>query len=200
MVVTNLNIYMENNVKNYLSLLLMPLFLFISSNSYAKNNIELYFNGAPEKNVKTLPEEFNDACVGGICIPTTQFKVIDPRTGEFAGSLYVWAKNFIQDGTTLCFTELIEYDLKAGVIYTIGNPGGTCGSSLSTALVPPMFANDHIVAGGGAGTIVKGTEKYKNWKNGTYIDRVFVEISDQTNAITFYTGLFFNLMPPVNEN
>lgn len=183
----------------------MPAFLLAASALFAgnswgssKDNIQLYFNGAPEANSGLNPPEievFTDWC-GTSCFPTTEFPLIDQTRESTVGKARVWGKDmaFSSDGQTLCFTEFIEYQLKKGSIYTLGRTGGTCGTYMDPTLVPPInVPGAEMLAGGGDGNIVGGTGKYKGLK-GTYNDRVFVEFMNRS-SIVYYDALFFNLMP-----
>ncbi len=176
-----------------------------ASSLYAKNNIELYFKGAPAPNgyLGAYPEVLTAFCNGNnancVALATTQFELFDPRTNQPQGFAYVWGKDYqYGSGSTVCFTEFILYDLKEGQIYTQGDAGGTCGATLDPNLVSPVSPNAVVViAGGGDGDIVGGTRKFNNLK-GSYTDRVFVEFS-QNFEIVYYDSLFFSLMPLPSE-
>lgn len=172
--------------------------VLVSSSVYAdpsSTNIELYFTGAPEPNsgVSSWPS-FNSWC-GNTCFPTTTFTAIDPVSKKEAAKVRVWGKDMhvSPDGNTLCFTEFMEYKLSQGTLYTLGRTNGTCGAYMDKALVPPKYNPDaEVVAGGGDGNIVGGTEKYAGAK-GAFDDRVFVEFINRS-SIVYYNALFFNLM------
>lgn len=180
---------------------LIPFCIAGITNAYAsEQNIELYYSGPAAANAESGPDTqvFNDWCAGG-CFPTTQFSLVDPVSGKNAGSANVWGKDttFSADGQTLCFTEFIVYHLKKGDIYTLGGFQKTCGTYMDRALVIPKSSTDpgvQVLAGGGEGSIVGGTGKYKNI-TGTYNDRTFVEILRAQFGIKYYDALFFNLMP-----
>lgn len=172
--------------------------VYAGTNEGSKDNIELYFNGAPQPNPGTSPPDikaFKDWC-GTTCFPTTVFPVQNPVTAENVGNARVWGKDmlFSSDGETLCFTEFLEYKLKQGTIYTLGRKSGTCGTYMDTALVPPMnVAGAEELAGGGDGAIIGGTGIYAGI-TGTFNDRVFVEFLNRS-SIVYYDALFINLMP-----
>jgi hypothetical protein len=196
-------------MKKFLFAMSLPLLTFMPYNSYAAtapeptdgsfliSNIVLLYTGPAKPNPKPeIPEIFQPACdcspTG--CTPSTTFPAINATTGRVEGEVFVWTKDGITspDGKTQCFTELIEYKLRHGNIYTIGNKNGTCGVLADPTLIP--VANDPVtIVGGGSGNIVGGTKLYSDLK-GTYVDRVYVGLT-ATGTIDNYSGLFFSLMP-----
>ncbi|WP_115712204.1 hypothetical protein [Legionella sainthelensi] len=168
-------------------------------------NVVLIYSGPATKNTHTLPEIFKSVCAQtptGICTPTTTVPMTNAKTGRFAGEIHVWTK----DGTTgsfgtSCFTELIEYKLIGGSIYTIGNTNGTCGAAVDPSLVPVPSSgpSDPIVlVGGGSGKIVDANGFYFYLRDGKYIDRTYVGLGVGAGGvpeIKNYSGLYFQLMP-----
>lgn len=192
-------------------------------------DVLLFFNGAPQPNTLNtngfinFPKDIYKFCTQNQCIPTTQFPLVDPATNNKVGMAYVWGANFIYGmGDTLCFTEVIKYDLnvkshsqsKRGTVYTISDTGGTCGAFTDPTIVKPVgtkYGSVVVIAGGGAGTgsnpadaagikhgIVGATGDYSYLRGGSYVDRVFVEFS-ANNTITYYNALFFELTPPTKK-
>ena len=160
-------------------------------------NIVLYFDGKPNANTESLPAQFGSC---PLCSGTTTFTATDPTNNRPLAKLKVWADNgsFIFNGTGLCFTEYIEYDFyNKGKVYTAGHPVGTCGGIVAPTLIPPPtgMVGDYVVVGGGAGDIVEATGSVSYLKNGTYNDRVFVELTPN-NEIVYYSGLYFTLFSP----
>lgn len=190
-------------MRNTLGVTFMSLCLMAASNVHAginagsKDNMQLYFNGAPEANSGTpIPpiKAFTDWC-GASCFPTTVFPVVNPVTGGKVGTARIWGKDMKTsvDGNTICFTEFMEYKLDQGIIYVLGRDSGTCGAYMDSNLAPPMMVpGAEELAGGGDGKIVGGTGKYSKI-SGTFNDRVYVEFMNR-QTIVYYDALFINLM------
>jgi hypothetical protein len=163
-------------------------------------NVVLIFNGAAVTNTHAPPNTPTYAAwcsVDGPCSPSVMQPVYDAATGKLRGTIYVWTKNFVNGagGSSLCFGEFIWFALTEGNVYTHSGSNGTCGGFIDPALKAPthLAGAGQVVAGGGDGTIVGGTGKFSNWTNGTYTDRVFVEISFTAGVANYYDQLFFSL-------
>jgi len=170
--------------------------MLFSGIAAATNNIVLIYNGPAIPNTQSPPNvaAFTDWCASS-CAPTVQLPMYDASTGQQNGSIAVWGTPFTisADGTSLCFSEFIVFNLAEGSIYTHSpKPYGTCGGFISPALLPATHvAVGEVVGGGGDGVIVGGTGKFKNW-TGTYTDRVFVELSFGADP-NYYDQLFFSI-------
>lgn len=184
-------------------LIILSCLLILSTGQLSADNaISLFFSGYPEANSYSgeISGTFSEWC-GGACVPTTQFPLIDPDKGKTVGMAYVWGKDFLAngDGSNLCFTEYIMYDLKdRGQIYTSGNPAGTCGIFFDPSFKQAVTDPDALLlTGGGDGLIVDATHAFKKYIGGTYTDRVWVEFL--YGNIHYYSSLFFLLNKPENE-
>ena len=173
--------------------LLMLLFPGIAA---ATNNIVLIYSGPAIPNTQAPPDvqAFTDWCDSN-CAPTVDLPMYDAVTGNLKGNVAVWGTPFTlsADGSSLCFSEFIVFNLPEGSIYTQSpKPNGTCGGFIDPALKPATHVSvGQVVGGGGDGVIVGGTGKYKNWA-GTYTDRVFVELSFGSDP-NYYDQLFFSI-------
>ena len=166
----------------------------------ATNNIQLLVHGLASPNTAAPPgtAAFAAWC-SGICFPTTNQIVRDPGNGQPKGSIQVWGKNF-QFGAngSLCFSEFIVFALDQGDVHVASGERGTCGAPIDPALKPPLYPElgaTVVIAGGGDGTIVGGTGKFKKW-SGTYTDRVFVGFGAPTSGvggIVYYDQLWFSI-------
>lgn len=171
-----------------------------SGASRAKSDIQLLSHGVAVANAADFPstDAFSLWCEG-VCFPTTNQIVRDPSTGQPRGSIFVWAKKFqFGTGGSLCFSEFIVIDLPQGQIHVASSDAGTCGAPIDPALKQPLYPElgaSVVIAGGGDGEIVGGTDKYKNW-SGTYTDRVFVGFGEPTSGIggiVYYDQLWFSI-------
>jgi hypothetical protein len=172
----------------------------ISGVASAADNIQLLYSGIAERNLAQPPgtPAFNNWC-NGVCFPTTQQPVHDPRNQQQKGMIYVWGKNFqVGAGGSLCFSEFIVFALDQGEVHVASGDKGTCGAPIDPTLKPPMSQYPDasvVIAGGGDGSIVGGTGKYANW-TGTYTDRVFVGFgapSSGVGGIIYYDQLWFSI-------
>ncbi len=154
----------------------------LGTHARADSPIVLLGNGLGAPNTypaEQLPLSFAAWCVN--CFPTVKLAMVDARTQVPQGFLYAWGQNVvaapagpITTDSTFCFDEFVIWQLPSGEIHTVSTRG-PCGTYLDKTLVPPVdnpAAN--VVAGGGQGKIVSGTQRFKNW-TGTYATRVFVE-------------------------
>jgi hypothetical protein len=166
----------------------------------AAKSINLLSNGIAKPNMTAPPDTaaFASWCAG-VCFPTTNQPVYDPATGQEKGALTVWGKNFSYGaGGSLCFSEFIVFSLDQGQIHVASGDNGTCGAPIDPALKPPLHQDLGalvVIAGGGDGTIVGGTGKYKNW-TGTFTDRVFVGFGAPTSGvggIIYYDQLWVSI-------
>jgi hypothetical protein len=171
-----------------------------SGSSKAANDIQLLTHGIAVANAADSPstDAFSLWCEG-VCFPTTNQIVRDPANGQPKGSIFVWGKNFqFGAGGSLCFSEFIVFDLPQGQIHVASGESGTCGAPIDPALKQPLYPElgaTVVIAGGGDGSIVGGTGKYKNW-SGTYSDRVFVGFGEPTSGIggiVYYDQLWFSI-------
>lgn len=166
----------------------------------AKNDIQLVYSGLALPNGAAPPgtQAFTTWC-GTVCFPTTSQAVYVPSTGQAKGAIYVWGKDY-QYGTggSVCFSEFIVFALDDGDVHVASGVNGTCGAPMDPALKPPMYQDQGavvVIAGGGDGSIVGGTGRYKNW-TGTYTDRVFVGFgapSSGVGGIIYYDQLWFSI-------
>ena len=172
----------------------------VSGIAAAADNIQLLYNGLAVPNLAQPPatQAFNSWC-NGICFPTVEQPVYDPKNGNEKGMIYVWGKDFQYGaGGSLCFSEFIVFALDQGEVHVASGNRGTCGAPIDPALKPPLHQDagaQFVIAGGGDGTIVDGTGKYANW-TGTYTDRVFVGFGAPTSGvggIVYYDQLWFSI-------
>ncbi|MEO6351183.1 MAG: hypothetical protein ABIP53_11085 [Candidatus Limnocylindrales bacterium] len=170
-----------------------------SINGNNGRNIVLIFNGPSVANSHAAPNTptFASWCnLNGPCSPSVMQPVYDASTGQLKGSIYVWTKNFVYsaDGQSLCFGEYIWFALADGDVYTHSGSNGTCGGFIDPALKPVTHITGFgkVVAGGGDGTIVDGSGRFKKW-TGTYTDRVFVEFNFSQPGANYYDELFFSI-------
>ena len=169
-----------------------------SNGASTTENTLLLYNGPAISNTHAAPNtaSFASWCaLDGPCSPSVALPMVDASTGERRGQIYVWTKNFVTsaDGNTLCFGEFIWFELPEGNVYVHSGSNGTCGGFMDSSLKPPTHITGagQTVGGGGDGTIVGGTGKYAKW-NGTYTDRVFVELNFSGGA-NYYDQLFFSI-------
>ena len=166
----------------------------------ATNDIQLIVNGLAAPNGAQPPptQAFMNWC-DGVCFPTTSQPAYDPGTGQPKGAIYVWGKNFqFGAGGSLCFSEFIVFALQQGEVHVASGDKGTCGAPIDPTLKPPLHQDKGalvVIAGGGDGTIVGGTGKYKKW-TGTFTDRVFVGFGapeSGVGGIIYYDQLWFSI-------
>jgi hypothetical protein len=166
----------------------------------AANDIQLLANGLAVPNAAAAPATpaFAQWCAG-VCFPTTNQVVQDPRTGQAVGAIFVWGKNFLfGSGGSLCFSEFIVFALAQGEIHVASGDAGTCGAPIDPLLKPPLHQDLGalvVIAGGGDGAIVGGTGRYAQWA-GRYTDRVFVGFGAPTSGvggIVYYDQLWFSI-------
>ena len=225
----------------YLSLMVMGLLLANGAqaggsvnNPILTTNIELVFTGHPQPNSENpngfsnFPSAIAKFCSQNACLPTTQFPLLDPVSGQIIGDAHVWGANYLFGANgSLCFTEIIQYSINIpiipgfsinGDVYTLGDNGGTCGAFTDPTLpglapVAPQYGGVVVVVGGGGGHgsnppdaqgihhgIVGATGDFKFLLGGNYLDRVFVEFAADHQTITYYNGLYFTLSPPNVSN
>jgi hypothetical protein len=189
-----------NLLRSLVSTALFATVAGVSGIAGATNNIQLLYNGLAAPNLAPQPstQAFIDWCAG-VCFPTTQQTVSDPRSGQDKGTIYVWGKNFaFGAGGSLCFSEFIVFALDQGEVHVASGVNGTCGAPIDPTLKPPIHQDSGalvVIAGGGDGSIVGGTGKYANW-TGTYTDRVFVGFGAPTSGvggIVYYDQLWFSI-------
>ena len=161
-------------------------------------NVVMVYNGPSVTNDHAVPDTaaFTAWCSSdGGCSPSVKMPAVDAATGQALGQIYVWTKNFnySSDGQSVCFGEFVWFALADGDVYADSGNNGTCGGFMAASLKPPTHITDfgQVIAGGGDGTIVDGTGKYKQW-TGTYTDRVFVEFNFSGGA-NYYDQLFWSL-------
>jgi hypothetical protein len=169
-----------------------------ASPALATQSIQLLVNGLAVPNGAAPPATaaFTAWC-DGQCFPTVQQPAVDPGNGQPKGMIHVWGKNF-QFGAngSLCFSEFIVFTLAQGQIHVASGDRGTCGAPIDPALKPPLYPEQgalYVIAGGGDGSIVGGTGKYRQW-TGTFSDRVFVGFGEPTSGvggIVYYDQLWF---------
>lgn len=173
----------------------------VSGIAAGADNIQLLVNGLAAPNLAQPPgtQAFANWC-NGLCFPTTQQSVSDPANGQRKGTIYVWAKDFqFGSGGSLCFSEFIVFELDQGDIHVASGTRGTCGAPIDPALKPPIHQDKGalvVIAGGGDGSIVGGTDRYANW-SGSYTDRVFVGFGAPTSGvggIVYYDQLWFSIL------
>ena len=166
----------------------------------ANNDIQLVYNGLAAPNLAAPPatQAFATWCAG-MCFPTVNLPVRDPRNGQVQGSIYVWGKNFQYGaGGSLCFSEFIVFALDQGDVHVASGDQGTCGAPIDPLLKPPLHQDKGaqvVIGGGGDGSILGGTGKFTRW-TGTYTDRVFVGFgapASGVGGIVYYDQLWFSI-------
>jgi hypothetical protein len=168
----------------------------------ATTSIDLIFDGLAAPNTMAPPTHIAafEAWCAGTCIPTVQQPMYEMSTGHLKGTLYVWAALPFNPGpiidSSFCFSEFFIVALAEGDLYAYSGPNGTCGATMDPVLKPPKFTEygaQVVIAGGGDGVIVGGTNKYRDW-TGTFTDRVFVGFGAPTSGvggIVYYDSLMF---------
>jgi hypothetical protein len=172
----------------------------MSAIATAADNIQLLYSGLAEPNLAQPPgtQVFYNWC-NGLCFPTVEQPVYNPKNGKQGGTVYVWGKNFQYGANgSLCFSEYILFALDQGEIHVASGDTGTCGAPIDPSLKPPLHQDAGatvVIAGGGDGLIVDGNGKYAGW-TGTYTDRVFVGFGEPTSGvggIVYYDQLWFSI-------
>ena len=167
---------------------------------HATNDIQVLVNGLAVPNGVAPPATAAfEAWCGGVCFPTVDQVAVDPGNGQPKGTVRVWGKNFeYGSGGSLCFSEFIVFALAQGEIHVASGDRGTCGAPIDPTLKPPKYVDEGaqvVIAGGGDGSIVGGTGKYKHW-TGSFTDRVFVGFGAPTSGvggIVYYDQLWFSI-------
>lgn len=170
----------------------------------AGNSINLIYDGLAAPNMRSAPTHlpaYNAWCNGGTCVPTVQQPMYDMETGLLKGTIYVWVALPFNPGqyiaSSFCFSEFFVVALADGDLHAHSGPNGTCGATMDPVLKPPKFTEygaTVVIAGGGDGVIVGGTNKYRDW-TGTFTDRVFVGFGAPTSGvggIVYYDSLMFS--------
>ncbi|HTW11800.1 MAG TPA: hypothetical protein VME01_03575 [Solirubrobacteraceae bacterium] len=158
-------------------------------------HIVLVYNGPAITNTHSAPNTpaFSSWC-DSICVPTVTMPAIDAVTGRIEGTIYVWSKGESLSGP-LKFGEFAWFRFYNGSVYADSGSGGTVGAVMPLSVITPthITGSGEVAAGGGDGTIVGGTGRYAHW-NGTYADRVFVELNLSGGA-NYYNQLFWSINP-----
>ncbi len=170
----------------------------VASSSGASNpeHIVLVYNGPAIANTHEAPNTpaFVSWC-DSRCTPSVTMPAVDAVTGRVEGTIYVWTKNLNLAGP-LKFGEFVWFALNDGDVYVDSGGSGTVGAVLDPSVKMPTHINGapgKVVAGGGDGTIVGGTGRYRHW-TGTYTDRVFVELNFGGGP-NYYDQLFWSINP-----